>query len=145
MFLYVSYVLRFHQTFYKFICIFCIFLILDNKTTSTTTFCNCTEKYGLPAWCGIWINTINTPVCILNGGLTSKLCPGATRLYVHGKPVDDYFSSAMTVCNKSSRKLLDDLIFVLYFTFWSFRNSLISRLVRIQSREKEILCTNNGQ
>ena len=68
------------------------------------TYCNCTEKYDTPAWCGKYITGIKKPFCVLNGGLGSKFCPDAMRLEIDGTTVGDYISSDLHVCNKSIRK-----------------------------------------
>ena len=76
-------------------------LLLDLKKTFEEAYCNCTEKHNVPCWCGHWSSTILKPFCILNGGLSSEFCPGAIRLTIHGKAVDDYFSSDESVCNRA--------------------------------------------
>ena len=75
--------------------------------TFQNAYCNCTGKYMVPNWCEYWPGLINKSFCVLNGGLTSKFCPEATRLIIDGTEVDDYISSDASICNKSARKLFD--------------------------------------
>ena len=43
-------------------------------------------------------------ICILDGGLKARPCPGAKRFEIHGRTYDDYFSSDLSVCSKAERK-----------------------------------------
>ena len=58
-------------------------------------------------WCDRWSDLINKSFCVLNGGLSSRFCPSATRLVVDETIVDDYISTDPSVCNKTERKLFD--------------------------------------
>ena len=73
------------------------------------TYCKCTGKYGVPAWCGEWSDSFNASWCILYGGLQSLFCNGAKRAKINGKLVEDYFSYDSSICNaaasRSSKKL----------------------------------------
>ena len=77
--------------------------ILDSRKTYENNNCNCSEKYNFPSWCQRWEAKINMSFCVLNGGLKSKLCPGALQLKVKGKSVDDYISSDTSICNEAAR------------------------------------------
>ena len=87
-----------------------VYLVYSSKSSITdamrkrdyeTNYCQCAPKHGVPSWCGKWSSKIKDSFCILNGGLQSKHCPGATRL----QGLNDYISSHPSVCNKSKRKL----------------------------------------
>ena len=84
--------------------------ISDKRKKFEEAYCNCTGKYSVPPWCGNWSSTIKKPFCVLNGGLTSRFCPEAIPLNVHGKEVGDYFSSDKSVCNRAKRKNVNPIL-----------------------------------
>ena len=82
--------------------------VLEVKKQYDNEYCNCTEKHGMGAWCQKWSKFIKKQFCVLSGGLNSKFCQGALPLAMHGKDLNDYFSSHPSVCGKSARKLLNN-------------------------------------
>ena len=65
-------------------------------------YCTCIEEHGYPPWC----EKLTGSFCTMIGGLKSKHCPGAIRLPIGGRLVDNYFSSHSDVCSKSERKFM---------------------------------------
>ena len=87
-----------------------ILTISDSKALYHRTYCKCTEKHDLPAWCGNWADSKNYSWCILYGGLKSRFCPGAEQFKVNGSLVD-YFSYDVSVCNLSESKYFVDTFY----------------------------------
>lgn len=87
------------------------YFLLDSKSSFENTQCNCTKKHGYPPWCSTLHGSIKS-ICILDGGLKARPCPGAKRLEFGGKTHNDYFSSDPSVCKKAERKCYSSSIII---------------------------------
>ena len=78
--------------------------VSDNKILFENTYCNCTTDNNRLPWCERWSSQINSLYCVLNGGIMSRSCPGATRLGINGRLVNEFFSSDSSICKRAERR-----------------------------------------